>query len=128
MRDDRASGRRSTRVGRLTRMLRTSLAGDTAWSLGAEAVRMVGGLFVFFVLARALGTDGFGEFTAIAAVVSFVVPLAQVGASLLLVQRIRRDDYPAGDASPPRSRWWWAAGWWHRCSPSVVWRWCLGSR
>ena len=54
-------------------MLRTSLAGDTVWSLAAEVVRMVGGLFVFFVIARALGTDGFGEFTAIAAVVSFVV-------------------------------------------------------
>ena len=59
---------------------------------------MVGGLVVFFVVARALGTDGFGEFTGIAAVVSFVVPLAQVGASLLLVQRIRRDDHSPDDA------------------------------
>jgi len=88
----------STRVGRLSRMLRTSLAGDTVWSLAAEVIRMVGGLVVFFVVARALGTDGFGEFTGIAAVVSFVVPLAQVGASLLLVQRIRRDDHSADDA------------------------------
>ena len=79
-------------------MLRSSLAGDTGWSLAAEVIRMVGGLVVFFVVARALGTDGFGEFTGIAAVVSFVVPLAQVGASLLLVQRIRRDDHSPDDA------------------------------
>ena len=58
----------STRVGRLTRVLRTSLAGDTAWSFGAEAIRMVGGLAVFFVLVRALGTDGLrGELTLIRA-------------------------------------------------------------
>jgi len=85
-------------VGWLTRVVRTSLAGDTAWSFGAEAIRMVGGLAVFFVLVRALGTDGFGEFAAIAAVVAFVVPLAQVGASLLLVQRVRRDDHSIDDA------------------------------
>lgn len=86
------------RAGRLSRALRTSLAGDTAWSLWAEVTRMVGGLAVFFVLTRALGTDGFGEFTAIAAIVTFIVPVAQVGASLLLVQRISREDHTADQA------------------------------
>jgi O-antigen/teichoic acid export membrane protein len=70
-----------------------SIARDTAWSFVAEAVRVLAGVGVFLLVARGLGKVEFGVFSAIAALVTMMTPFANLGAPLLLVQRVRRDDH-----------------------------------
>ena len=72
---------------------RASIARDTGWSFLAEAVRLIAGIGVFLLVARSLGPSEFGVFVAIAAIVTFMAPFANLGGPLLLVQRVRRDDH-----------------------------------
>lgn len=71
-----------------------SIIHDTSWQFIAEASRLVAGVGVFVLIARSLGPSEFGLFVAISSVVTFIVPFANLGAPLLLVQRIRRDGRP----------------------------------
>ncbi len=76
----------------------SSIARDTSWSFMAEVARLVAGVGVFLLVARALGPTQFGLFIAIASIVNFTLPFANLGSSLLLVQRVRRDDKDIGES------------------------------
>lgn len=76
----------------------SSIRSDTRWSLLAEIVRFGAGIGVFFLVARTLGTVDFGLFAAIGAIVTVIGPFANAGSSLLLLQRVRRDDRDVGDS------------------------------
>lgn len=68
-----------------------SIAGATSWSLAAEAARLVGSTASFLLISRRLGPADYGLMAAILAIVTTISPFANLGAPLLLTQRIKRD-------------------------------------
>lgn len=70
---------------------RRSIAADTRWTLIAEVVRFTTGIGVFLLVARSLGPVDYGVFVALGAITTVVGPFANVGSSMLLVQRVQRD-------------------------------------
>jgi O-antigen/teichoic acid export membrane protein len=76
----------------------SSIARDTRWSLLSEVVRFSVGIAVFLLVARTLGRSEYGIFVAIGSIVTIIGPFANVGSSLLLLQRVRRDERDIGES------------------------------
>ena len=77
---------------------RRAIARDTRWSLVAEIAKFASGIGVFLLVARSLGRVGYGQLGAIGAITVAIAPFANAGASLLLVQRVRREQRDVDDS------------------------------
>lgn len=70
---------------------RRPLAGSASWMLVGQAGRAVSQAAYFVLVARALGSDGFGAIAAALAVVSIAMPFAAFGMGDVLVRRASVD-------------------------------------
>ncbi len=75
--------------------MRKAIIRDTGWSLLAEVVRLLSGTVSFLLVAKTLGPEVYGQFAGIMAIVGVLSPFANFGASLLLTQRIKREQVDA---------------------------------
>jgi O-antigen/teichoic acid export membrane protein len=64
---------------------------NTIWALAGQGLGTVIRVAYFIVLARALGAEQYGAFTAVLAVVSVLASIAPMGTGNLLVQNVARD-------------------------------------
>jgi O-antigen/teichoic acid export membrane protein len=67
------------------------VAGDSAWTLAGQAVRIAGQAAYFVFVARALGAREFGMLAATLAIVAIAVPFAGWGGSSLMIMQTARD-------------------------------------
>jgi O-antigen/teichoic acid export membrane protein len=67
------------------------LAGDSGWALGVELSRLVSGLSTIYLLGNALGSQGYGAYAGMFAVVGVLSGIVNGAVSLSLVQSVARD-------------------------------------
>jgi O-antigen/teichoic acid export membrane protein len=68
-----------------------ALAKNTFFVTGGLSIRALLQFFLFVGLARFLGVRGYGEFVAVVAVITFLVPLVGFGTPILLVREVALD-------------------------------------
>ena len=76
---------------RLQRLRRDSVARDTLWAGGLEALQLGSMLLSFALLGTQLGPSGFGAYAAVYALIGILGGFVYAGVSLTTVQRIVRD-------------------------------------
>src|SRR4051812_18596175 len=79
------------RVRTMRELLGRPLAGSAGWMLASQATRALAQAAYFVLVARALGSGGFGAIAAALAVVSVAMPFAGFGMGQVLVQRASVD-------------------------------------
>lgn len=98
-----------TRLGTRLKSVRSSrLAGDTLWALGGSLASLAMSLVSFIVVSKAIGTEGFGIYTAMFALATPLGAVSFSGLVLAVMQHIGRDKEPA--ASVAGSVLTWALG------------------
>ena len=79
-------------ISRSFRRIRSSpLARNTGWMMAGNGLRLLIQVAYFVVIARSLGTSGYGAFVGASALVAFVAPFSGLGFGNLLVQHASRD-------------------------------------
>lgn len=68
-----------------------SLKKNSAWMLGGQLLRSGVQLLYFILIARALGSQGYGSFIAVTALIAILGPFASWGSGNLLVQHVARN-------------------------------------
>lgn len=75
----------------LSRVRQSSLARDSFWMLLAQGISFACLMLYFLIVARVLGTDGYGAFVGVASLAAIVSPFAGWGSEHLLVRNVSRD-------------------------------------
>ena len=70
---------------------RTTLARNAGWSLLGQGLRLVIQGVYFVVIARSLGSKGYGAFVGVAAAAAVLSPIVGLGCGKLLVKNVSRD-------------------------------------
>ena len=91
--------RTASKVRSSLRLPERGLATGAAWLLGAQAIRLFAQIVYFVLLARRLGTAGYGAFAGALGAISLMVPFAGMGAGIFLIRGVTR-----GVHSP--DHWW----------------------
>jgi O-antigen/teichoic acid export membrane protein len=68
------------------------LASDSAWGLIVEAAQLISSLFIFKLLLSSLGLEGFGDYTALYAIMIPLGTLAASGVALSFMQHAIREN------------------------------------
>ncbi len=68
-----------------------SLRTNAGWMLGGQGLRLLVQAGYFVVIARGLGPDGYGGFSAVIALVALIAPFVSLGSGNLLVKHVSRD-------------------------------------
>jgi O-antigen/teichoic acid export membrane protein len=71
--------------------VRGLLLRNTAWIGAGQAIRTVVQALYFILMARALGTNGYGAFVGVVSLVAITTPFATLGTGNLLVKHVARD-------------------------------------
>lgn len=72
------------------------LGAESAWSMGYEVASLLSTLLAFVLLSRTLGTEGYGDYASLYALISPLITLAGSGMTLALLQHAIRDGEPLG--------------------------------
>jgi len=82
--------RTASKVRSALRLPERGLATGAAWLLGAQGIRLVAQIVYFVLLARRLGTAGYGAFAGALGAISLMVPFAGMGAGIFLIRGVTR--------------------------------------
>ncbi|MGL5080091.1 MAG: oligosaccharide flippase family protein [Microcoleaceae cyanobacterium] len=77
--------------GKITQVSQKALVRDTLWLFLSKFINIFIQATYFILVARSLGTEGFGIFSGTSALASIMVPFATLGSGDLLIQSVSRD-------------------------------------
>jgi O-antigen/teichoic acid export membrane protein len=75
----------------IRRMMRTKVATETAWSLAHEGLSLVSMLAAFLLLARHLGTDGYGSYVGLYGLLAPFAAFTLSGVNLTVLEHLVRE-------------------------------------
>lgn len=75
----------------IIRFRASQLAVNTSWMFAAQGMRIVVQAVYFILIARALGTQQYGAFVGVGALVAIFTPFAGLGSGKLLIRDVARD-------------------------------------
>ncbi|WLR61563.1 oligosaccharide flippase family protein [Guptibacillus hwajinpoensis] len=75
----------------MDKITRNILARNTVWMMVGQGLRLVTQSAYFVLIARALGKEGFGAFSAVLALVAILIPFSGIGSGNLLIKNVSRD-------------------------------------
>lgn len=73
------------------RLGKNSLARNTLWMFIAQGLRIILQAFYFVIVARSLGSDGYGAFVGATALVAILGPFASLGSGNILIKNVSRN-------------------------------------
>jgi O-antigen/teichoic acid export membrane protein len=78
--------------GRLKGMAANPLARNTGWMMLGQGARIPIQALYFILIARSLGTQGYGAFVGVTALVAILAPFASLGSGDILIKNVARDE------------------------------------